>query len=352
MTGRLRISNTRCAPFLAAIVALAFCGDALRSSGLVQADENPKTPRAAEADEKGDALDAKKDRSLDILIAEHVILWDGEIVTWEEVIDGLRAMRRDQGKPIHPNFKFTNAAIAAEKMQKYQQAAFQVYKELFEPAGMSIGSVSPRAGPRYDAIRTPEDLLPNPKELREGIVRTASGRPVSIATVLLFPEEAILPVMLKPDLSLRDPLDEVWVRTDREGRFRIACPDSGYRLAVLSPVGFAIAPIPKVGEPVEIELLPRARLDLRSTDGSQQTTPITVHLTDLPNTSPGFGMYEVTVAEIPVLIPLPPGRVTISRAFDLGMGAQRVVPAERFELLPGQTRKVLLEPGDPDAEAP
>src|SRR5262249_46415705 len=52
-------------------------------------------------------------RSLDIVIAKHVIVWDGRVRTWEEVVTELREIRKAQGKPIHPNFHFTNGAHSA-----------------------------------------------------------------------------------------------------------------------------------------------------------------------------------------------------------------------------------------------
>src|SRR5262245_56981885 len=40
-----------------------------------------------------------------IVIADHVILWDNRIMSWNEVVERLRLLRRDG--PIHPEFKMT-----------------------------------------------------------------------------------------------------------------------------------------------------------------------------------------------------------------------------------------------------
>ena len=63
--------------------------------------------------------------------------------------NGTAQIRRAEGKPIHPNFYFTDGAYSAGREKTYHSKVFEVYKELFEPAGISIGSISPRAGPRY-----------------------------------------------------------------------------------------------------------------------------------------------------------------------------------------------------------
>jgi len=58
----------------------------------------------------GNAKPKQRVQSLDIIIAENVILWDGRIVTWDEVVERLRKVRTKLGKPIHPNFYFTNGS--------------------------------------------------------------------------------------------------------------------------------------------------------------------------------------------------------------------------------------------------
>jgi hypothetical protein len=159
-------------------------------------------------------------RSLDIVIAQHVIVWDGRIRTWDEVVTELREIRKAKGEPIHPNFYFTNRAHSAGHFETYKAKSFELYKELFEPAGVSYGSISPRAGPRYDVLRKAEDLIPDPTRIRSGIV-VEKGQPKAGVLVVLVPEEGAMPVMLKPDLTLRDRHDEVWTVTGPDGRFTL-----------------------------------------------------------------------------------------------------------------------------------
>ncbi|MGQ0637245.1 MAG: M56 family metallopeptidase [Planctomycetaceae bacterium] len=289
---------------------------------------------------------AAKDRSLDIIIAEHVILWDGQIVTWEQVEQGLRAIRKEKGEPIHPKFKFTNGASRLGKSDRLQAEVFKISRGLFDE--MSFGSMSPRGSERYDAIHTAADLIPNPAHVRQGIVRTSAGRPVPVATVVLMPEKEVSSIVLQHDLSLRDPHDEIWARTDREGRFTIPAPDTGYLLAVLSPIGFASAPVPANGKTAEIIVAPRATIEIASADKSQQTLDFSIQLPELPDSSPGFQIYGLQIGQNAAVISVPPGRITIRRSFDLGNGRSVAIPAEVRKLKSGENWNVSLPRPDPN----
>jgi beta-lactamase regulating signal transducer with metallopeptidase domain len=289
-------------------------------------------------------------RSLDIVIAQHVIVWDGRIRTWDEVVTELREIRKAKGKPIHPNFRFTNGADSAGHFDTYQAKVFEVYKELFEPAGVSLGSMSPRAGPRYDVLRKAEDLIPDPTKLRSGIV-VEKGQPKAGVLVVLVPEEGVMPVMLKPDLTLRDPLDEVWTVTGPDGRFTLPVQPAHavdkltepptYAVAAISGTAYRLANIPKEGEKATIELLPLARVELTPVEGKQQQIYLSMR-GGLPDTSPGFSIYEIDLRDKPLTLSLPAGQITVQRAFAHGDGSSRSYPAETVRLGPGELRKVTL----------
>ncbi len=280
--------------------------------------------------------------SLNIVIAKNVIVWDRQVVTWEEVVDRLRAQRKKLGAPIHPNLYFTNGAHAEKLWKKYHDASMQMYRELFEPVGISFGSISPRASERYDQYTEQADLDPNPELLRHGMVRDPQGERVVGATVVLFPEEATMPIVLREDLSLRDTLDEIWTTTDREGRFRIESPERGYRLAVISSAGFTLANVPEVGEEIEIELPPLARVDLAGVAGAKQKVGLSIHFPGLPNDAAYFQIYDFELKAKPRAMPLPAGAITISRSFDRGQGSSVSVPAETVKLSPGERKSVTI----------
>ncbi|MCY2965861.1 MAG: M56 family metallopeptidase [Planctomycetota bacterium] len=280
--------------------------------------------------------------SMNIVIAKNVIVWDRQVVTWDEVVDRLRAQRKKLGAPIHPNLYFTNGAHAEKLWKKYHDASMQMYRELFEPVGISFGSISPRASERYDQYTEQSDLDPNPELLRHGVVRDPQGELVVGATVVLFPEEATMPIVLREDLSLRDTLDEIWTTTDREGRFRIESPASGYRLAVISSAGFTLASVPEVGEEIEIELPPLARVDLAGVAGAKQKVGLSIHFPGLPNDAAYFQIYDFELKVKPRAMPLPAGAITVSRSFDRGQGSSVSVPAETINLVPGERKSVTI----------
>jgi RNA polymerase sigma factor (sigma-70 family) len=293
---------------------------------------------------------ARAARSLDIVIAQHVIVWDNRIRTWDEVVTELRAIRKAQGKPIHPNFYFTNGAHSAGHWKTYQAKAFEIYKELFEPAGMSLGSISPRAGPRYDVLQKAEDLVPDPKTLRSGIV-IEKGRPKAGVLVVLVPEEGLMPVVLKPDLTLRDRHDEVWTVTGPDGRFtlpvqpvhavdKLTEPPT-YALAAIAPTGYRLANIPAEGKSATIELQPLARVELKPVEGKPQRIDLSLR-GDLPDRSPGFSIYEIDLRDKSLTLPLPAGKITIQRAFPQKDGGSRSYPAETVHIAPGDSRKIVL----------
>ncbi len=289
-------------------------------------------------------------RSLDILIAQHVIVWDGRIRTWDEVVTELREIRKAQGKPIHPHFYFTNGAYSAGRWETYKAKAYENYKELFEPAGMSLGSISPRAGPRYDVLRKAEDLVPDPKTLRSGVV-VEKGQPKAGVLVVLVPEEGVMPVVLKPDLTLRDPHDEVWTVTDADGRFTLPVQPAHavdkltepptYALAAVSPTGYGLASIPAEGKMATIELLPLARVELTPVEGKQQRVDLSLR-GGLPDKSPGYSIYEIELRDKSLTLPLPAGKITIQRSFPHKDGSSQSYPAETINIGPGESRKIKL----------
>jgi beta-lactamase regulating signal transducer with metallopeptidase domain len=302
-------------------------------------EKKPATPASAPAE-----------RSLDILIAEHVIVWDGRIRTWDEVVAELREIRKAQGKPIQPHFHFTNGAYSAGRWETYKAKAYELYKELFEPAGMSFGSISPRAGSRYDVLLKAEDLIPDPKTLRSGVV-VEKGQPKGGVLVVLVPEEGDMPVTLKPDLTLRDRYDEVWTVTGADGSFTLPVQPAHavdkltepptYALAAISPTGYGLAKIPAEGKRATIELLPLARVELTPVEGKQQRVDLSLR-GGLPDKSPGFWIYEIGLRDKSLTLPLPAGKITIQRSFPHKDGSSISYPAETVNIGPGDSQKVKL----------
>ncbi|HET6880896.1 MAG TPA: carboxypeptidase regulatory-like domain-containing protein [Pirellulales bacterium] len=320
-------------------------------------DADKKAP--AKTEPAPAATPAAAARSLDIVIAEHVILWDGRIRTWDEVVTELREIRKTKGEPIHPHFHFTLGAYSAGKFETCKAKVWELYEELFQPAGMSYRSMSPKAAPRYDAIRKAEDLVSDPSTLRSGIV-VENGQPEADVLVVLVPENGVWPLVLKADLTLRDPLDDIWTTTDENGRFTLPIPPANvpgdvgeplrYSLAAFSPTGYRLAKMPAEDEGTKIiNLQPLSRIELTPGEGKPQRIDLRLD-GGLPDTSPGLTIYEIDLRDKTLALSLPPGRITVDRSFRHEDGSSRGYPAETVRLGPGDRRKVTL-PNITEAEA-
>jgi hypothetical protein len=177
--------------------------------------------------------------------------------------------------------------------------------------------------------------------------------------VVLVPDEGMMPVILESDLTLRDPHDEVWTMTGPDGGFRLPVQPvhaidkltepPTYTLAAISPTAYRLASIPVEGETVTIELEPLARVELTPVEGKQQRIDLSL-LGGLPDTSPGFSMYEIDLRDRPLTLALPAGKITVQRSFRHEDGGSRSYPAETMRLGPGDSRKVLL-PNITEAQA-
>jgi hypothetical protein len=158
------------------------------------------------------------------------------------------------------------------------------------------------------------------------------------------PEDALMPVMLTHELTLRDSHDEVWTTTDKNGRFLIESPDEGYRIALISQDGFALAAVPPVGEVAELTLAPLVQLSLEGVDGSKQKLDLTIRLPDLPQSASTLSIYSLELESTAITLELPPGVITVSRSFDQGNGSSIAVPAETMTLSAGQKKSLKLAP--------
>ena len=186
-------------------------------------------------------LDAKH-REPRIIIAEHVLLWDDQIVTWDEVVARLRTMR--ESGPFRAHFYTTNGLHAKDGWKDYHDRIMKLYREIFEPVGVSFGSLSPKGSARWDAIRTADDLRPDPKRMRSGQVVTPQGERARDAQVIVLPTAgpfAASDVILS-GAQMRDPLNEQWSSTDEIGHFVVHPTYDSYHLAILGVTHPGFAP--------------------------------------------------------------------------------------------------------------
>jgi len=311
-----------------------------------KATESPR-----ESDQKDATPNPKAERAEPkIIIAEHVLLWDDRIMNWDSTVARLRLLRRDQ--PIHPTFYTTNGASAKqdEGWQFWHDRIMKIYPELFQPAGVTFGSLSPRASKIYDAIKTEDDLRPNPALARRGQVLDPQGNPVRGTQVVVLPSKDNLPVALK-GTTLRDPHDERWTQADERGRFTIYPPENEYFVAVLHPSGFVLHRGTEKDKQAELELTltPWAIIKFSTVgDVGNQTAGINARPDGADLDWPTFQLYEVRAKGRPIDVPVPPGKISISRTLPIKEGSSISLPVETFSLQPGEERVVQMKPPTDD----
>ena len=326
--------------------AASAADEAAQSKGAVQ-----KEGATAKSGARGDTRPAEADPSLDVVIATHVLLWRDEITTWEQIAARLRALREQRGKPVYPRYRLTRGALNAGRWAEYEAQGLALYKELSAPAPLPPRRLLFLAPDRYDLVRDAADLTPVPEQMRSGIVHNAAGRPVPVATVVLVPEPEnapAAPIMLRENLSLRDPPGETSASTDREGRFRISSPDSGYSLAVLSPAGFALAPLPKPGAETQIRLQPAAEIEIVNRDTNPQRVTVNMDPTGAPEACAGFAIHGLLVGARPAAVRVPAGRVQIRRELRAARGIWNIQLVETINVKPGAKETLSLPAPDPD----
>src|SRR5215218_8221011 len=95
--------------------------------------------------------------------------------------------------PFRATFSTTNGLLRRKDGWKdYHDRIMALYPELFEPVGVTFASLPPRGSARFDAIRTTDDLRPDPKLARSGRVVPPGGEPARGAQVVLLPTDGHL----------------------------------------------------------------------------------------------------------------------------------------------------------------
>jgi hypothetical protein len=311
--------------------------------------QNMEPPRAmveltlrASSPDSGPPTDARHVEPT-IIIAEHVLLWDDQIVTWDQVVARLRAMR--ESGPFRAHFYTTNGLVNKDGWKDYHDRIMKLYREIFEPVGFSIGSRSPKGSARWDAISTADDLRPDPKRMRSGQVVTPQGERARDAQVIVLPGTgpfALTDVVLS-GTQMRDPFDERWTPTDENGHFVVYPTDNSYLLAILHPSGFAIQS--GAAKNVVFRLQPWATITFNSTrDVGDQQANLSIKPTGIKPGEPGFLIYSVETKGKPVDVKVPAGVIRLSRSLTMEKGRSVTLPVEEFSVRPGETRTCELKP--------
>jgi beta-lactamase regulating signal transducer with metallopeptidase domain len=323
------------------------------------ADQRDSAPNGAAAPEKTDPdrkdspPNVKTERpEPHIIIAEHVLLWDGQrIMTWNEIVLRLRLLRRDG--PFHATFLTTSGVSAKqdEGWQFWHDRIMKLYREMFQPVGVTFGSVSPRASPRYDAIKTEGDLVPDPMLARKGKLLAPEGPGAAGAQVVVLPKESLNEVSLK-GTQLSQPYDEQWVATDEKGQFTIYPNDDDYFVVALHPSGFTIEHGSSKDDKqtsLELQLRPWASVTFTSTgDAKDQSASLEAQPLGEGHQWPRFSLFQIQTAGKPIETKVPPGRIVARRSLKMDQGTSISLPLEAFSLAPDESHTLELKPPTDD----
>ena len=276
-----------------------------------------------------------------IIVADHVVVWDNQIMTWDEVVARLRTMRASG--PFRAHFFSTNGLLARNGWKEYDDRIMQIYGELFEPVGVSIGSLSAKGSARWDAIRTTDDLRPDPKRARSGQVVTPQGERAHGAQVIVLPAAgpfAAAEVILS-ETQLRDPYDEQWSSTDELGHFVVHPTDDSYVLAIVHPSGFAIQP--GAVKNIVFRLQPWATISFGNKgDVADQQINLSIAPAGARSGQARFAIYSIEPKGKPIEVKVPAGVIIVSRSLAMRKGMSVSLPVEETALKPGETRAFVL----------
>ena len=309
------------------------------SSQLPQEPENTEsTAEAKQSDEQTPAETTKFPRSVSFIIAKHVNLYEGRIVTWAQ-IEQILDEAASEGM-IYPQFFSTNGGHPRE--EEFSERRGKIYKRLYDAKkiqGMSIGSLSPRSSERYDRIQSHADLVPDPTQKLSGKVTGADKKPLKDVEVFLLPEQHIIGVYLK-DGRIRNPLEEHLVLTDVDGSFTTYPDDDESYIVATHPEGFLIEPRIRLdfSNTLTLQLQPWARVT-GDRPADEPAEPQTIDFSCSPVPGIGFNVFETEFSKDGSFEQsyLPPGVIQILRSLPCGDGSSMSFSVRTLTLGPGES---------------
>jgi beta-lactamase regulating signal transducer with metallopeptidase domain len=181
------LSRTAARRLLASAAALVcLVGSAqLRSQAEPSARATEQEEASVEAAEVTPKQDANEPIRMPIVIAEHLMLFEGrEVISWDQLDERIAVL--PAGSRVHPEFYFTNGAHRSGRYQQSKDKMWELHGR-HHWHGRSEGSLWPSAGVRYDRLKTAADLVPDETRRLDVRVVDQQDRPVADAEVLLMP---------------------------------------------------------------------------------------------------------------------------------------------------------------------
>lgn len=253
---------------------------------------------------------------------------------------------------IHPHMKMTRSGIG--RFDDVRNQVWKIYGDLYDKQkirGITQGSLSPRSYAYWDGIATDEDFLIDPETLRLGRVVDADGKPVKNAEAMLLPEKHVNGVYLRDGFN-RDPLAEHLTHTDVLGKFRLDVWEDDAWVVVVCPQGFAATRLADHDGTINLTLKPWAKvhgvLEMKSDSeaNSPKLSDFPVSMTAYPIAEISFHIYETEVTADGRFRQdyVPPGKVTVSRSFQVERGGSETFAESTLTLAPGEQREVQFGP--------
>jgi beta-lactamase regulating signal transducer with metallopeptidase domain len=345
-TARSRWQHAAAVAVLTTLLLVGFT-DARKSQPVAAApaaQPSASTPPASKpaADKTPRKKDKGKPKMIWIVFAKHAILVretmtqnadlsEFRIVTWDELVQLLRdASRKGRFIPaLYPT---------VETIDQFNVRGPQLLKIAQELKASSTfcGGMQYNSSMRYNAIRTPADLKPDLTRRREGLVRLANGQPAVGATVVLVTAGKYYCSTYINNRDISSPLDDIWIKTDEQGRYHFFPTADKFAVAALHSTGFGLATSEQIAKGQPITLAPWAQVELKgdseiglsATRTGEGKNPIKMNLQTFSNTGK--------------TVTMPAGRIWIQRVTD-----SKVTGVTLVVVGPGETKAVTIEPPTP-----
>lgn len=249
--------------------------------------ETPRDERDPDTQPLSDASEEIETQEVALVIAQHVLLLNGQtVLNWPEFEARVREMR-SQG-PVRPHFYVTRGARDKGRDNEYQPIVSKLLPDVF--GGYSVGSLWPRTDLRYDRIRKPSDTEPVEADRQPVEVVDAVGKPVAGAQVITITpiDESISYQSYHATLingSVRNPIEHVLSTTDAQGRTAIYPPsDTPYSLLVTHPEsGFLYVRAVDIDRAKPLTLMRWAAVDVGLEPGNTESQGFSISTRIEPN---------------------------------------------------------------------
>ncbi|WP_010587488.1 M56 family metallopeptidase [Schlesneria paludicola] len=282
------------------------------------------------------------------ILAQHVQLYDDQVVTWDEIEEILNKESDAHGvvTPV-----FVNTLGSAARQKEINTKRSQLYRRLFEKDrvdGVRSRVASTRASARYDRLRIAGDLVPLGSQMRTGRIVDVKGESVAGADVLLLPTANQNVAIHLWNGQLRDPHDEHRVVADARGLFSIRSEVEEEYLAAIHETGFCLMPLSSFTNDQSVKLEPWSRL--HGTIAKDEDDKQSIHFVTQPVANIEFHTWDTEILPDRFFDQrfVPPGAIAVQRSVETQRGVTSYFTTQKLTMLSGQSESIRLGPIPPE----